>query len=130
MVQHAAMEENLKNAVESLSMSNSSDSINDAYCDANEEGQSTKLTRTISWSSIASDNETWVQGFWEKEIGRFSRPRPLSRRAISSDEEDAHYKALSSTILPAEQALIIALNRFPLSVSVVGDHTFLSKSIT
>lgn len=131
MVQHAAMEENLKNAVESLNMSTSADSERKISCNDEELEQPKILTRTISLSSTASgtsDNDAWMKGFYEKEMGRFSRPRPLSRRAITSDEENAHYKALSSMIVPAEQSLVIALNRFPLPSSVVGHHIILSQS--
>lgn len=112
-------------------MSTSTDSERNMSCNDEELEQPKKLTRTISWSSTTSgtsDNDAWMKGFYEKEMGRFSRPRPLSRRAITSDEENAHYKALSSMIVPAEQTLVIALNRFPLPASVVGNHIILSQS--
>lgn len=115
MVQHSAMEENLKNAVESLSLSTCNDN--------NSMGHQHKLNHL----SGASDNEAWMNCFWEKEMGRFSRPRPLSRRAITSDEACDHYKALSSMIVPAEESLAIALNRFPLPASVVGNDSNLRQ---
>jgi len=107
MVQHSAMEENLKNAVESLSLSTCNDEMDQQRLHPSMNG--------------ASDNEAWMSCFWEKEMGRFSRPRPLSRRSITSDEVCDHYKALSTMIIPAEESLAIALNRFPLPASVAGD---------
>ena len=131
MVQYAAMEANLKNAVESLSMettptSESPVSSNDVV----DLHQDHKLTRTLSSSEVTggtSDSETWLKRFWEKEVGRFSRPRPLSRRSVTSEEECDHYKRLSEMIIPAEDSLVTALKRFPLPASVVGDNKFLRQ---
>ena len=66
-------------------------------------------------------------------MGRFTRPRPLTRRAFTEEvtrndmpwefnPEYDHYKQLSSMLLPAEEALHIAMNRFPLPNSVVGEE--------
>ena len=75
MVQHAAMEENLKNAVESLTVSTAS--APEASC--KEAGgrlpppPSDRMSRSRSWTSATTDTDSWMQSFWEKERGRFSR---------------------------------------------------------
>ena len=75
MVQHAAMEENLKNAVESLTVSTAS--APEASC---KEGVGQlppppggQVSRSRSWTSATTDTDSWMQSFWEKERGRFSR---------------------------------------------------------
>ena len=92
-----------------------------------------RKNRSLSCSSSISDNESWTKSFWEKEMGRFTRPRPLTRRAFTEEvtrndmpwefnPEYDHYKQLSVMLLPAEEALHIAMNRFPLPNSVVGEE--------
>ncbi|KAL7555281.1 hypothetical protein ACHAWF_019058 [Thalassiosira exigua] len=132
MVRQSDVEKNLKNAVESLSIgegeATSDSGGNDSGDNDVEIDHRLTTTRSVSCSSAAtvvSECETWMRLFWEKEMGRFSRPRPLSRHSITSDEEYAHYKVLSSVIVPAEECLVIALWRFPLPSSVVGDNKYL-----
>ena len=66
-------------------------------------------------------------------MGRFTRPRPLTRRAFTEEvtrndmlwefnPEYDHYKQLSLMLLPAEETLHIAMSRFPLPTSVVGEE--------
>lgn len=124
MVQHKAMEDNLKHAVESLSMASPTPQPS-----SNEKKGLHRRQLSRSMSCISNESgETWEKTFWEKEMGRFSRPRPLSRRSITSDEEDNRYKVLSSMIVPAEESLSVALKRFPLPASVVGDNKCLRQS--
>ena len=129
MHQHAAMEKNLSLAVESLSMTAPTSKMS-----CNEDRGQHLIFRSASFSSATSEreksNEAWMKCFWEKEMGRFSRPRPLSRQSITSDEEYAHYKALSLMIVPGEKSLATALKRFPLPNSVVGDNKLLSLPLS
>ena len=104
--QHAAVvEENLKSAVESLSASTA------------------PPPRMSSHTHTTSNTEAWMKCFWEKEMGRFERPKPISHRAITSDEGYEYYESLSSLMLPSEQTLVMALNRFPLPDSVLRHAT-------
>lgn len=129
MTHHAAMEENLKNAVESLSMSSTDTSERNSFLDQDMSQKQLKRHRSLnSVASGTSDTESWMKCFWEKEMGRFSRPRPISRRAITSDEAHEHYKAVSLMMIPAEEMLVIALNRFPLPDSVVGGDNNLRQN--
>mmetsp|Transcript_12902 Transcript_12902/g.27398 ORF Transcript_12902/g.27398 Transcript_12902/m.27398 type:complete len:199 (+) Transcript_12902:641-1237(+) len=116
--QHAEMEKNLVKAAQSLSMTPEGN------------GHTCTVSRSMSTPSDTSDiksNEAWLECFWEKEMGRFSRPRPLSHRSITTDEEFDRYRVLSNMILPGKKSLATALNRFPLPTSIVGDNAFLFR---
>jgi hypothetical protein len=112
---NSAMEENLKHAVESLTMSS----------DTDEKSPNKKR------KSSESENETWMNNFWEKEMGRFKRPRPLTSSVSLSGviSPTEHYKELSNAIVPAEDILHIALNRFPLPDSVLGGPKAYQKPV-
>ena len=114
---NSAMEENLKHAVESLTMSS----------DTDEKSPNKKRKQDDS----TSENETWMNNFWEKEMGRFKRPRPLTSSVSLSGviSPTEHYKELSNAIVPAEDILHIALNRFPLPDSVLGGPKAYQKSV-
>ena len=118
MAQRSNIEANLKNAVESLSESSN----------GNEGMEYHQLSKSMpppsSSATVASGDsgDAWIKCFWEKEVGRFSRPRPISRRAITSEEEYDHYKDLSLIIAPSEECLVNALKRFPLPASLVGTN--------
>ena len=141
MVQYAAREENLKNAVRSLNGMTASTTATSttAYSlpsfenhdtnnqdiqrdDCLEDGAVTKHRLLLRSQSLP----TATRRFWdEKPDAAATRPRPppLLRRALTSDEEYDQYKALSSRILPVEKILLAALNRFPLPADVLKDDT-------
>jgi len=142
MVQYAAREENLKNAVKSLnsimkmttttsSLSALENHINDQDFDR---GTNNRLLRSKSLPAATSGNESWTRQFWDKpDAERLlvpSRPRPLLRRALTSDEEYDQYQALSTMILPVEKSLLAALNRFPLPAGIVEDDMTATTATT
>jgi len=47
--------------------------------------------------------------------------------SLTEDEQNKHYHSLSQTILPAEEILHVAINRFPLPDCVVGDAKSLQR---
>lgn len=146
MIQQRAVEENLKHAVESLSMESKSCKGEEENNHEEKKGHCSQMprsinvwsahspshrqamTRSMSWTSTGAESDTWMRCFWEKDAARFSRPRPLSRRAVTSEEEYDYYKALSSTLGPSEDSLVVALRRFPLPKSVVGDNKCLRQN--
>jgi len=124
MSQHSTMEKNLTKAAESLSVTNSTSKRS---C-SEETGSVPPIFGSMSMSSDRSTSETvkaseaWMECFWEKEMGRFSRPRPLPRRLETSED---HYKQLSRMIVPGEKSLATAIRRFPLPTSITGDNLLL-----
>ncbi len=84
--------------------------------------------------AATSGNESWTRQFWDKpDAERLlvpSRPRPLLRRALTSDEEYDQYQALSTMILPVEKSLLAALNRFPLPAGIVEDDMTATTATT
>lgn len=136
MQQNKARDENLKHAIESLSMLSSLDASPTSTLEKAKPKNSPKKRDidSISSSSISSDDDeydetSWMKGFYEKEAGRFNRPRPPLSRSMSltEDEQNKHYHSLSQIILPAEEILHVAINRFPLPDCVVGDVKSLQR---
>mmetsp|Transcript_16520 Transcript_16520/g.21209 ORF Transcript_16520/g.21209 Transcript_16520/m.21209 type:complete len:386 (-) Transcript_16520:97-1254(-) len=132
MSQHSTMEKNLTKAVESLtvesSMTNSMTSPHPKRSCTEERSSRPQIFRSMSMSSEMSEtttaSEAWMECFYEKEMGRFSRPRPLSRRLVTSDD---HYKQLSKMIVPGEKSLATAIRRFPLPASITGGNLLLKS---
>eukprot|EP00581_Thalassiosira_minuscula_P037804 CAMPEP_0184476036 /NCGR_PEP_ID=MMETSP0740-20130409/146880_1 /TAXON_ID=385413 /ORGANISM="Thalassiosira miniscula, Strain CCMP1093" /LENGTH=223 /DNA_ID=CAMNT_0026853587 /DNA_START=15 /DNA_END=686 /DNA_ORIENTATION=+ len=126
------MEKNLTKAVESLtvesSMTNSMTSPHPKRSCTEERSSRPQIFRSMSMSSEMSEtttaSEAWMECFYEKEMGRFSRPRPLSRRLVTSDD---HYKQLSKMIVPGEKSLATAIRRFPLPASITGGNLLLKS---
>lgn len=134
MQQNKARDENLKHAIESLSMLSSPTSSPTSTLEKALVGKKRDLDSLSSSSSISSDEDeydetSWMKGFYEKEAGRFNRPRPPLSRSMSltEDEQNKHYHSLSQIILPAEEILHVAINRFPLPDCVVGNVKSLQR---
>jgi len=137
MQQNKARDENLKHAIESLSMLSSPTTSPTSTLEKAKPKNSPKkrdFDSLSSSSSISSDDDeydetSWMKGFYEKEAGRFNRPRPPLSRSMSmtEDEQNKHYHSLSQIILPAEEILHVAINRFPLPDCVVGDVKSLQR---
>jgi hypothetical protein len=143
MVQYAAREENLKNAVKSLSSvmttptattTSSSSALENHIKDSCRDGETNRLLRSKSLPTATSDDGIWTRQFWNKSDAErllvSSRPRPLLRRALTSDEEYDQYQALSTMILPVEKSLLAALNRFPLPAGIVEDDITATTATT
>jgi len=138
MQQNKARDENLKHAIESLSMLSSPTASPTSTLEKAKPNKSSPKKRDLdsisSSSSISSDEDeydetSWMKGFYEKEAGRFNRPRPPLSRSMSltEDEQNKHYHSLSQIILPAEEILHVAINRFPLPDCIVGDVKSLQR---
>lgn len=141
--QQAALERNLSKAVESLTMSSPDTASPVATPDIKSpsrrcsgkdtgKGSGAKLFRSMSSSSIMSAmsdrdkrNETWMSNFYEKEMGRYSRQRPVLRRSSTYEEGCDLYRNQAEMIVPSEESLAVALKRFPLPAAVVGDNNLL-----
>ena len=139
MQQNKARDENLKHAIESLSMLSSPTASPTSTLEKAKPKKSPKKREfdsiSSSSSSISSDDDeydetSWMKDFYEKEAGRFNRPRPPLSRSMSltEDEQNKHYHSLSQIILPAEEILHVAINRFPLPNCVVGDFKSLQRN--
>ena len=136
MQQNKARDENLKHAIESLSMLSSPTASPTSTLEKAKPKSSPKkrdIDSISSSSSISSDDDeydetSWMRGFYEKEAGRFNRPRPPLSRSMSltEDEQNNHYRSLSQIILPVEEILHVAINRFPLP-DCVGDVKSLQR---
>ncbi len=142
MVQYAAREENLKNAVKSMksmtaiTTTSSLSPLEDRSYEDNpncffeDRRMNHRLLRSQSLptAAINSNDEFCTKRFWEKTsrqalLSSSNRPRPpVLRRALTSDEEYDQYKALSYLIIPAEKKLLAALNRFPLPTGIVENE--------
>ena len=139
MTQNAASIANLKSAIASLnfSLSDSSRSLNHEG-EAEREDLST-LKRPLPSSSSVDDgsqpftiqlqrSKSWASTHSTQEEFRrshpLSRPRPVSRRAITSEDDYDRHLTMSFLIVPAEKSLTCALNRFPGVASILTrSHT-------
>ena len=96
MDQRAMRTENLRNAAASLLRNDDEERIAEDI-----------LINTLP----RSRSKTW-EGTTTTATLSTSRPRPIHRRALTSDEERDRYTALAMEIAPAEALLVAALERF------------------
>lgn len=117
MHQHISTAENLANAVASLTMSTSDLTENRSI--TSEEGKQVAPTKCADIGVPTYISQSGRSKSWNTVLPAVPRPRPMGRRAITSYDDYDVQKELAFAIIPAEDALNAALNRFPGVASIV-----------
>ena len=116
MDQRAMRTENLRNAAASLLRNDDEERIaEDILINTLPRSRSKTWEETTTTTTTTTKTATVTQNLQHSLSS--SRPRPIHRRALTSDEERDRYTALAMEIAPAEAMLVTALERFSMPKS-------------